>query len=143
VPHRVSITILLADDHEVFRQGLRRFLETQAEFRVVAEAASGIEAVNLARQLQPNVAVLDVRMKDLNGIEAVPQILRHSPRTAVLMLSMHGDKAYVTRSVEAGAKGYLLKDGAHDLLVRAIEALHQGLSFFSPNVSQFVEGRFS
>ena len=105
----MAATILLADDHAILRQGLRRILESYPSFSVVAEAASGLEAVELARQLQPDVAIVDVGMTGLNGIEATAQILRRSPRTAVLILSMHNDERYITRALKAGALGYLLK----------------------------------
>ena len=87
--------ILLADDHTLLRQGLRRILENHEGMLVVAEASSGVEAVRMAGKHQPDVAIVDVAMKELNGIEATSQIVRHSPRTAVLMLSMHSDERYV------------------------------------------------
>src|SRR5687768_11763945 len=99
----MAIRILLADDHNLFRQGVRRILETQPENEVVAEVSSGLEAVEMARELQPDVAVLDIAMKELTGIEATAQLLRQSPRTAVLILSMYSDERYVMRAVRAGA----------------------------------------
>ena len=105
----MPVRILLADDHTLMRQGLRHILEEQPDFDVVAEASSGIDAVEAARQFKPDVAVVDVAMKELNGIEATAQILKHSPNTAVLMLSMYSDERYVLRAVKAGARGYLHK----------------------------------
>jgi len=137
----MAATILLADDHAILRQGLRRILESYPSFSVVAEAASGLEAVELARQLQPDVAIVDVGMTGLNGIEATAQILRRSPRTAVLILSMHNDERYITRALKAGALGYLLKDSVEEDLVQAIQSATEGRQFFSPAVARLLEGR--
>ncbi|MEK7404164.1 MAG: response regulator transcription factor [Acidobacteriota bacterium] len=131
--------ILLADDHAILRQGLRRILESYPDFVVVAEAATGLEAVDLAEKHQPDVAVVDVGMKELGGIEATAQILRRSPRTAVLILSMHKDEWYVVRSVRAGALGYVLKDGVEAELVRAIQTVQRGGNYFSPAVARAVQ----
>jgi len=134
----MPIRILLADDHGPFREEVRQVLESYPDLAVVAEASSGEEAVNLSRRHQPDVAILDIRMAPLNGIEAIPRILNDSPRTAVLILTMHGDKPYVIRSVQAGALGYLLKDCGEEVLVRAIRLVHEGKSYFSPAVSEAV-----
>jgi DNA-binding NarL/FixJ family response regulator len=130
----MSIRVALADDHTLLRQGLRRILESQPDIEVVAEASSGLEAVELARRERPDVAVVDVGMSELNGIEATAQILRHSPKTAVLILSMHRDERYVLRAVRAGARGYLLKDAVEEELIRAIRTVQRGHSFFSPGL---------
>lgn len=133
--------ILLADDHTLLRQGLRRILESHTGMEVVAEAGSGSEAVRLAEEHQPDVAIVDVAMKELNGIEAAAQIARCSPQTAVLMLSMHTDERYVLRSIRAGARGYLLKDSVEEDLIRAIQLVQRGTAFFSPAVARvFHEG---
>jgi two-component system response regulator NreC len=131
----MSIRILLADDHTLMRQGLRHILESHPEFDVVAEASSGIEAVEAARQHKPDVAVVDVAMKELNGIEATSQILKHSPLTSVLILSMYSDERYVLHAVKAGARGYLLKNSAGEELLKAIQDVQRGLTFFSPSVA--------
>ncbi len=137
----MPIRVELADDHTLMRQGLRRILESHPGFTVVAEASSGLEAVELARAHQPDVAVVDIAMTELNGIEAAAQILRHSPRTAVLILSMHSNERYVIRAVKAGARGYLLKDAVEEELLEAIQSVQQGKSFFSPAVAHlFQEG---
>lgn len=128
--------ILLADDHTLMRQGLRHILESRAEFDIVAEASSGIEAVEAARQHKPDVAIVDVAMKEMNGIEATTQILKHSPGTAVLILSMYSDERYVLRAVKAGARGYLLKNSAGEELIQAIHAVEKGQAFFSPAVAE-------
>lgn len=135
--------ILLADDHAILRQGLRRILESYPDFTVVAEAASGLQAVELARALQPQVAILDIGMGELNGIEATARILRCSPRTAVLILSMHNDERYVMRALKAGARGYLLKDSVEHDLVQAIQFALEGRSFFSPAVARLLARRRS
>jgi len=118
------------------RQGVRRILEDHPEFEVVAEAGSGIEAVASARQHKPDVAIIDVAMKELNGIEATAPISKLTPYTAVLNLSMYGDERYVLRAVKAGARGYLLKNSAVDDLIRAIHDVLKGMAFFSPAVAQ-------
>jgi DNA-binding NarL/FixJ family response regulator len=130
-----SLRILLADDHTLVRQGVRKILEDQENWTVVGEAQDGRELVKKALELRPEVAVVDVAMPLLNGIEATRQILRKLPSTKVLMLSMHDDEAYNIQSLEAGARGYLLKDSADTDLVRAVTAVVEGKSFFSPSVA--------
>jgi two-component system, NarL family, response regulator NreC len=139
----MSIRILLADDHTLMRQGLRHILESHADFEIVAEASSGIEAVQAAREHHPDVAIVDVAMKELNGIEATAQILKHSPHTAVLILSMYSDERYVLRSVKAGARGYVLKNSAGDELVQAILTVQKGTAFFSPAVARIFQNGFA
>jgi len=134
-----SIRILLADDHNLFRNGLRRILEGQDGFQIIGEAATGLEAIDLAKQLRPDVAVVDIAMKELNGIEATAQITRHSPETAVLILSMYSDERYVIRAVKAGARGYLLKDTLEEGLIEAIQQIHAGNAFFSPSVAKLLQ----
>ena len=137
----MSPRILLADDHTLMRQGLRQILEQKPEFEVIAEASSGLEAVEMALRHQPDVAIVDIAMKELNGIEATAQIVKHSPHTAVLILSMYSDERYVVRAVRAGARGYLVKNSAGDELVRAIQLVQRGMAFFSPAVAKvFQEG---
>lgn len=139
----MPIRILLADDHTLFRGGLRRILEEHDQFLVIAEAGSGLEAVDLARVHQPDVALVDIGMKELSGIEATSLILRHSPKTAVMILSMHGDERYVVRAVKAGARGYMLKDSVEDGLIHAVHLVHQGEVFFSPAVARILKNRSS
>ena len=135
----MSVRILLADDHTLMRQGLRHILESQPDFDIVAEASSGIEAVEASRHHKPDVAIVDVAMKELNGIEAAAQILKHSPHTAVLMLSMYSDERYVLRAVKAGARGYVLKNSAGDDLIHAILAVQKGMAYFSPAVARLFQ----
>lgn len=127
-----AVRILLGDDHTVVRQGLRKILEEQPEWQVIAQASDGRQAVQQTLALLPDVAVLDIAMPLLNGIEATRQIVRRAPAVHVLILSMHAEEAYVTQAVQAGAKGYLLKDSADSDLVRGIAAVAAGTSFFSP-----------
>ncbi len=130
------VRILLADDHTIVRQGLRKLLEERPEWEVVAEAGDGREAVRLAEQHRPDVAIVDVAMPLLNGIETTRQITKRVPNTRVLVLSMHADEAYVTQILQAGATGYLLKDSADVDLLKAVEEAVSGRSFFSPAIAR-------
>jgi two-component system response regulator NreC len=132
------IRILLADDHTVMRRGLRLLLESQPEFSVVAEAADGRQAVEQAEATQPDVAVLDIAMPNLSGIEAAQRMIAALPHLAILILSMHSDAGYVLRALKAGAKGYLLKDSAEGDLIEAIKVVHQGRMFFSPEITKML-----
>ena len=132
------IRILLADDHTVMRRGLRLLLESQPEFSVVAEAADGRQAVERAEATQPDVAVIDIAMPNLSGIEAAQRMAATLPHVAIVILSMHSDEGYVLRALKAGAKGYLLKDSAEGDLIEAIKAVHQGKTFFSPEISKML-----
>ena len=131
-----KIRILLADDHTLIRGGLRLLVEQQPDLVVVGEAEDGRAAVKLTASLKPDVAVLDVGMPNLNGIEAAKQITDGEACKAVVILSMHRDETYILRALKAGARGYLLKDSAESDLVRAIRAVAEGKSFFSPAVSK-------
>jgi two-component system, NarL family, response regulator NreC len=133
------IRVLLADDHHLFRNGLRRILEGQPGFEIVAEASTGLEAIEMAKAHKPDVAVMDIAMKELNGIEATAQILRHSPEIAVLILSMYSDERYVIRAVKSGARGYLLKDTLEEGLIEAIQSVHAGQAYFSPSVAKLLQ----
>jgi two-component system response regulator NreC len=131
-----KIRIVLADDHQLFRRGLRVLLEQQPDFTVVAEAKDGREAVAAVQSLKPDVLVVDIGMQNLNGIEAARQLTESDSDVAIVILSMHSDESYVLRALKAGAKGYLLKDSAEEDLIRAIHAVTGGKSFFSPAVSK-------
>jgi DNA-binding NarL/FixJ family response regulator len=136
----VTIRLLLVDDHELMREGLRAILEREAGVEVVGEAANGRSGVELARKLSPDVVVMDVAMKDLNGIEATRQIRAECPGVKVLALSSHCDSRYVRAILEAGACGYVLKANAYDDLRRALEAARQGKSYLCPDVTEAVIG---
>lgn len=129
------IRILLADDHALVRQGFRMILEDQPDMEIVGQAGNGREAVELASKLHPDVAVMDVAMPELNGIEATRRITTVSPRTRVLALSMHKDSMYVREILRAGARGYLLKDSGDADLVAAVRAVAKGDGYISPSVS--------
>ncbi len=133
-----KLRILLADDHTVMRAGLRALLERQPNLEVVGETENGRQTVELAASLAPDVVVMDIGMPLLSGIEATKQILQQRPNAAVVILSMHSDEAYVMRALKAGARAYLIKDSAAADLIRAIEAISQGKSFFSPKVSRIL-----
>lgn len=128
--------ILLADDHVVMRNGLRMLLEKRDDLEVVGEADDGRQAVALSEQLEPDVAVIDVSMPHLNGIDAAKQITAKNPATAIVILSMNSDETYVLRALKSGARAYLLKDSAEADLIAAIRAVREGKSFFSPAVSR-------
>ena len=113
-----NLRILVADDHTLFRQGLRRVLEEQRGWEVVAEAADGAEAVRSALELEPQVVILDIAMPRLNGVEATRQIARRLPAARILILTMYADELYVTQGLQAGAHGFMLKDSADADLVR-------------------------
>ena len=132
----VRLSILIADDHTLVRHGLRKILEEQPDWTVVGESGDGRDAVKKALELKPDVVILDIGMPLLNGIDATSQIARRLPETQVLILSMHVDEAYITRALQAGARGYLLKDSADTELVRAVTAVAAGKSFFSPSVAR-------
>jgi DNA-binding NarL/FixJ family response regulator len=122
----------------MMRQGLRKILEDRRDWRVIAEAANGHEAVRDALALKPDVAVLDIGMPLLNGIEATKQIVRRARSVRVVMLSMHSDEAYVAQAVHAGARAYVLKDSAGAELIEAIAAVAAGKTYFSPAVAEVV-----
>ncbi len=133
-----QIRILLADDHIIIRSGLRLLLEQQPDFKVVAEAANGLEAVQLAGQYHPQVAILDIGMPQLNGIEATCEIAAQEPHAQVVILSMHSDEGYVLRALKAGARAYILKNAAEADLIRAVRSVCEGKSFFSPAISKLL-----
>jgi DNA-binding NarL/FixJ family response regulator len=133
-----DLRLLIGDDHTLFRHGLRRILEDRKDWELVAEADDGRAAVRKAVALKPDVAILDVGMPQLNGIDATRQIVRKVPGVRVLILSMHSDETYVTRALNAGATGYILKDSAGKDLLKAVAAVAEGRSFFSPAVSKLM-----
>ena len=137
------ITILLADDHVLVREGTRQLLENEKDMAVVAEAGDGEEAVRLTTELHPDVVIMDIAMPKLNGIEATKRIKAIHPDSAVLVLSAYDDDQYVFALLEAGAAGYLLKDVPSDELVEAIRAVHAGESILHPAIARKVINRFA
>ena len=131
----MSVRILVADDHHVVRTGLRSLLESKSGWKVCAEAENGREAVEKAGKLKPDVAVLDIGMPLLNGVEATRQIRKLSPKTEILILTMHDSELLVQEVMEAGALGYILKDDADRNLISAVDALHRHQPYFSSRVS--------
>jgi len=137
------IRVLLADDHALVREGTRRLIETESDLEVVAEAASGEEAIEKARQLRPDIAIMDIAMPGIGGIEATRAIKAECPETAILVLSAYDDEPYLVALLEAGAAGFLLKNINGHELVEAIRAVARGESVLLPELSQKVLRRLS
>ncbi len=137
-----AVQILLADDHEVVRKGLRALLESQPGWKVIAEATDGREAVEKARDFHPDVAIVDIAMPSLNGLEATRQIVKKAPRTRVLVLTMHDTNQLIQQVVKAGARGYVLKSDVASDLVSAVDALSRDQTFFTSKVSQIILDRY-
>jgi len=131
----MGIQVLLVDDHQIVRDGLRSLLDKQLDIQVVGEAENGREALESARSLTPDVVVMDIGMRELNGIDATRQLKAEHPEMSVVALSMHADRRYVSEMLAAGASGYLLKDSAFEELTQAIRAVASGQMFLSKGVS--------
>src|SRR5436190_21932372 len=131
-----KIRVVLADDHTVVRQGLRALLMSEEDIDIVGEAENGRQAIQLAKKLLPDVAVIDIAMPVLNGLEATRQITRSVPATKVLILSTYSDDEYVQQLTEAGAAGYLVKQTAANELLKAIREAHHGNAYFSPSIAK-------
>jgi two-component system NarL family response regulator len=131
----MSIRILLVDDHQMMRDGLRSILDLEDGLDVVGEAGNGYEAVEKAEALRPSVVVMDIGMKDLNGVEATRQIMAQNPQAKVIALSTHSDESYVLSMLEAGASGYVLKDAAVEEMRLAIRAVVGGRHYLSPGIT--------
>ena len=137
-----KITVLLADDHLIVREGIRSLLEIAGDFEVVAEAANGLQAVELALKLRPAVVVLDLAMPQLNGMEAAKRILQQVvPPPKVLILSAHADDAYIEQVAAIGAQGYLIKQTSSHILAKAIREIHKGKVFYSPSIDKRLSDR--
>lgn len=133
-----ATTIVIADDHEIVRKGLRTLLETRKDFEVVGEASNGRDAVKLAESLSPHVVVMDISMPEMNGLEAARQIVKSRPTTEVLVLTMHESEEMIREMLEAGARGYVLKSDTIRQLVPAVDALRLHKPFFTPQASEVV-----
>ena len=129
-----KIRVLLTDDHTLFRQGVRTLLSSECDMEVVGEAAQGAEAVTLARQLRPDVVIMDIGMPGMSAFEATRRIRKDRPETKVVFLSMYDDEDYLAESVEIGASGYLLKESPAEQLVSAIREVHRGGNYLSPRL---------
>lgn len=132
------VKILVADDHEIVRRGLRAMLEARPDWEIVAEAVTGRDAIEKAKQTTPDVAIIDVGMPELNGLEATRQVLKALPQTEVLILTMHENEQIVREVLDAGARGYVLKSDAGRDLVNAVDALCQHRTFFSSKISELL-----
>jgi DNA-binding NarL/FixJ family response regulator len=130
--------IVLADDHPLVRRGLRELLEQQPSWKVVGEASTGREAVEKVKRLKPGVAILDIGMPEMNGLEATSEILKVAPKTEVLILSLHESERLVHQVLEAGASGYVLKSDTEDTLVEAVEAVRRHRAYFTSEVASMV-----
>lgn len=133
-----KLRILIADDHGMIRQGLRAVIAARREWELCGEAEDGRVAVELAKELRPDIVILDLTMPELNGLDTTRKILAALPRTQVLIQTMHDSEALAQEVLSAGARGYLLKNDAPELLPQAIEALAAGRTFFTPKVSELV-----
>ena len=136
------ITVLLADDNQVVREEFRKLLELDDDLEVVGEAKDGLQALDLARNLQPALVLMDVTMPGiLNGLQATRQILKVAPATKVLMLSAYNDEVYVEEAINSGAMGYLVKQTSADNVCLAIREVQKGKTFFSPSISRHLRKR--
>ncbi len=131
-----KIRVLIVDDHVIVREGLRALLEAQPDIEIVSEAASGEEAVNKTREVQPDIVLMDITMPGMNGLEATGQIRQHSPNVKILVLTMHESDDYFFRSLEVGASGYFIKGGSSSELVTALRAVWQGDVFIYPTMAK-------
>jgi DNA-binding NarL/FixJ family response regulator len=136
----MRIRVVLADDHALVRQGFRRILEDEMDIEVIGEAGGGAEAIALERQLDPDVVVLDMNMPEINGLHAAIEILRRRPDRHILMLSMYDDVQYVRNALNAGIRGYILKNALETDLIRAVRAVAAGKRFLSPELTAAMEG---
>jgi two-component system, NarL family, response regulator NreC len=130
--------VLLADDHGIVRRGMKALLELEPGVEIVGEAADGSECLRLCETLEPDVAIVDIAMPRLNGVEVTARAVKANPRLKVIILSMYADESYVVRALGAGARAYLLKDATEDDLLPAVRAVAAGRSFFSPAVSRLL-----
>lgn len=137
------IRVLLADDHDLFRQGVRRLLEGVEEIEVVGEAESGEDTIRQVEELAPDIVLLDVAMPNLSGIDAARVIKATSPRTGLIMLTVHGEEEFLFEAIKAGAMGYLLKDCTPDELVRAIRVVYDGEGLLAPTMAAKVMHEFA
>lgn len=133
-----SIKIIIADDHLLVRNGIKSLLEEEVTLEVIGEAANGQEALNLAKELRPDLLIIDVRMPIMDGIEAVGHLHNYSPNTKAIVLSMHDSEEYILKSIKAGASGYLLKDTGKSEFIKAINTISKGGKYFSGDISNVI-----
>ncbi|GAA0368014.1 response regulator [Bacillus horti] len=130
-----EVNILLVDDHKIFREGVKRILEMEACFNIVGEGSDGFEALSLVEALRPDILLLDINMPNMNGVEAMEQIVSSSPETKVIILSIHDEEAYVYKTLQSGANGYLLKEMDIDSLIEAVKVVSSGGAYIHPKVT--------
>lgn len=133
-----KIRVLLAEDHTIVRQGIAALLRTESDMEVVGEASNGMEAIELAKKLGPDVILMDIGMRQLNGLEATREIKKLFPSMKILVLTMHDNEEWILQILRAGASGYLIKDLAMTDLISALRAVYQGDSYLSPSISKMV-----
>jgi DNA-binding NarL/FixJ family response regulator len=138
-----SIRILIADDHPVVREGLITMISREPDFQVVGEAKDGLEAVSKAKELRPDIVLMDLRMPELDGVEAICQIAADDPDISFIILTTYSDDEYIFKGIEVGARAYLLKDAPREELFRAIRAVYEGESLIQPVVASKVLDRFA
>jgi DNA-binding NarL/FixJ family response regulator len=138
----MSITVFLADDHRMVREGFRLLLETQPDIKVVGEAGNGRETIRFVTKLSPDVVLMDIAMPELNGIEATQQICETCPLTKVIILSMYSTTQHIFRALKAGARGYILKESAGDDVIKAVRTVHDGKIFLCSEISEAVVGDY-
>jgi DNA-binding NarL/FixJ family response regulator len=138
----MSITIFLAEDHRLVRDGFRILLETQSDLQVIGEAGNGREAVKQVIKLIPDIVLMDIGMPELNGIEATRQICEACPSTKVIILSMYSTSQHIARAFKAGARGYILKESAGDDMIKAVRTVHNGKIFLCGEISEIVVGQY-
>lgn len=136
-----KINIVLADDHVLVRKGIKAMLESDTDIQVVGEANNGAEALEIAKKLHPHILVLDIRMPEMNGLEAAASLGKYAPETKAVILSMHDSEEYVLQALDAGAYGYLLKDTDKTEFVKALRQIHAGTKYFSGAVSNVLANR--
>jgi|SRR6478609_3925490 len=137
-----KINIVLADDHVLVRNGIKSMLESDTEINVVGEASNGVEALETAKALKPDILVLDIRMPEMTGLEAVAKLDKYAPQTKGVILSMHDSEEYVIQALDAGAYGYMLKDIDKNEFIKALKQIHKGNKYFSGAVSNVLADRF-
>ena len=138
----MSLRVLIADDHAILREGLRSMLDREPNITVVGEAEDGRKACDLAHELEPDVVVMDIQMPGLNGLDATRKILQHKPNIRVLVLSMYTDRRFVIQALDAGARGYVTKDGTYDEILQAARTVARGGIYLSPQVADSAMARY-
>ena len=138
-----KISVLIADDHTLFRKGVRKMVEVEEDMKVVGEAATGREALEQARALVPDVILMDIKMPDLDGIEATRTLRREMPHVGIIFVTMFQDDEFVFKGLQAGGRGYILKDTDPDTMLRAIRAVAHGESLLGPTIAQKALRQFS